>query len=59
MRYDTPLEDRRRKADYKRARYRMNPEQRLAAINRNRARLGYPTLSSLGESKKLRLPVNA
>lgn len=59
MRYDMPLEERLRKAEYKRSRYRMNPELRLAAINKDRARRGYPTLSSLDESRKLRLPLDA
>lgn len=57
MRYDMPLEERMRKAAYKRARYRASPEQRLAAINKDRQRRGLPTLSCLTESKKLRLPV--
>jgi hypothetical protein len=51
-----PLPVRARRAELKRSRYRMNPEQRLRAINKDRARRGYPTVSSLAECK-LRLPI--
>lgn len=54
MRFDMPLDERMRKAEYKRNRYRM----RLAAINKDRKRAGRPLLSSLHESCKLRLPVS-
>lgn len=59
MHFDTPLDERMRRAERKRARYRMNPDQRLAAINKKRQREGRPMLASLAESKKLRLPVKS
>jgi hypothetical protein len=54
--YDLPLSVRLRKAEHKRKRYRMDPEQRLKAINKDRERRGYPKVSSLAECK-LRLPI--
>jgi hypothetical protein len=56
--YDAPLAERMRHAELKRQRYRRNPEMRLAAINKARVREGRPTISSLEESRKLRLPLD-
>lgn len=49
MRYDTPLEDRRKRAERRKARYHADPDFRLKEINRRRARDGAPLISDLSQ----------
>ena len=54
--YELTFEQRMRRSERRRAKYRGDPDYRLQAINRRRARDGYATVSSLEECK-LRLPL--
>jgi hypothetical protein len=54
-RYAIALPDRLRISENSRRCYRENPDYRLKAINRVRARRGQPLLSDLSESEALRI----
>lgn len=49
MRYDMPLEDRRKRAERRKVRYSTDPDFRLREINRDRARRGVPLISDLSQ----------
>lgn len=49
MRYDMPLEDRRKRAARRKARYHSDPDFRLREINRSRARRGNPSINDLSQ----------
>ena len=56
MTCELTFQQRMRRSERRRAQYRRDPEHRLQAINRRRARDGYATVSSLEECK-LRIPL--
>ena len=49
MRFDTPLDERMRRAERRRKRYHSDPEFRLREINRRRAQDGRPPIRDLSE----------
>jgi hypothetical protein len=57
--FKMPLAKRLNRAEWKRNRYRTDPDYRLSAINRARVAQGFDALGSLEDSAKLRIEVGA